>query len=631
MTPSLPVADKAAPGVEVVLLTNDAELRDTVMTAAGEERPVFPVRSLSDALDIVGDRQPGVLVTDTHSLGDNPHVTLRRLCAGALDLVVLLAGSRAGDSTLTELVDSTEVFRAIPTPASVGQTRLSIQAAAERHVELLMNQEAAIAGPADNETAAPPVSERRRTSLTAPVIGLGVAVVTYMLMPEQLLKNDAPVVEPAARSTASGLITRQPDPLDPTVIQLLDIGDAALADGRLMGPEPDTATASYLAAYELAPDEERVQSGLDRVSDALAAQAASALMEGRQDDAAAHVDAALELRPESPQLAYLSRQIRQERARTLLEGAREAADANDWQGTVTMLEEAALLTEGDLRAPTYAATEPFLTRAEETLAEGNVARAQGILTQVSQVAPDHPRIAPLQRAIDDAKAQRAAVARRQARAELAVKEAEEQSAKIDQQVQTLLAQAETNFAEQRLVGEGDDNALAQLREARSLKPADPAVLDGFDRLTDALLERADNALQAGNFESAERWIAEASVLGTAATRVAGARDRVELVRRAEVSNSIIPASDLKRVAYVPPEYPGRAWRLGVEGWVDVEFDVTRQGETTAIMVVDTERKGYFEDAVREAVAQWQYEPRLYEGAPIDQRVRLRIEFERTLE
>jgi TonB family protein len=631
MTSSLPFADKAAPGVEVVLLTNDPELRETVMTAAGEERPVFPVHALSDALDIVGDRQPGVFVADMPSLGNSPHLTLQRLRAGSLDLIVLLAGSRSGDPALAELADSGEVFQVIPTPASVSQSRLSIQAAAQRHMELLMGKDAPVASPAENESMAPPPGDRRRVNLTAPVIGLGVAVVTYMLMPEQLLKNDAPGIEPAARSTASGLITRQPVPLDPTVIQLLDLGDAALAEGRLMGPEPDTAVASYLAAYELAPDEDRVQSGLDRVSDALAAQAASALMEGRQDDAAAHVDAALELRPESPQLAYLSRQIRQERARTLLEGAREAAEANDWQGTVVMLEEAALLTDGDLRAPTYAATEPFLARAEETLAAGNVARSQGILTQVAQVAPDHPRIAPLQRAINDAKAQQAAAARRQARAELAAREAEDQSARIDEQVQTLLAQAETSFAEQRLVGEGDDNALAQLREARSLKPGDPAVLDGFDRLTDALLGQADAAMESGNFESAERWIAEASVLGTAATRVAGARDRVEIARRAAVSNSVIPASELKRVAYVPPEYPGRAWRLGVEGWVDVEFDVTRQGETTAIIVVDTERKGYFEDAVREAIAQWQYEPRLYEGAPIDQRVRMRIEFERTLE
>ena len=47
--------------------------------------------------------------------------------------------------------------------------------------------------------------------------------------------------------------------------------------------------------------------------------------------------------------------------------------------------------------------------------------------------------------------------------------------------------------------------------------------------------------------------------------------------------------------------------------------------------VGAERKGYFEDAVLDAVSQWRYEPRIYAGAPIDQRVKLRINFERKLD
>lgn len=633
MSTPTPPTEQAAPGVEVVLLTTDLEFRDTVMAAAGDQRPVFPVLKLSEALSLVTERQPGVLVTDVESLGPDPQRVLDRLHGAALDLVVLLAGDRNGGPGLMEMVDGGAVFRAILRPASLGQTGLAIEAAAERHIEMLMGKEPSSAGIAAALTPSGPFPERRRISLAAPVVGLALAAITYTLMPERSVNQEPPVVEPVvdhavapARGSASGLITRLEEPLDPEVERLLVAGEEALAAGRLSGPEPDTAIANFRAALELDHDNERAAAGLDQAANNLAAAAAAALMDGRNDEAASLVAEALALQPASPQLTYLSRQIRQEKGRALIAEAQAAGEANDWQTTVARLDEAAALLESDIRIPSYTATDPFLARAEAALAADNVARAEGIVRQVAQVVPDHPRIAPLERGIEDRKAQREASRRREAQA---ASERAAAAAEVQDQVEGLVAAADAGIEAGQLVGDGQDNALAQLRAAQVIKPEDPAVLDGFDRLTDGLLGRADAALETGDYETAERWIAEASVIGNAPERVAAARDRVQIARRAEVSNTVIPASELRRVRYVPPEYPGRAWRLGVEGWVDVEFDVTRNGETTAISVIGAERRGYFEDAVREAVAQWEYEPRVYAGERIDQRVKLRIDFERT--
>jgi TonB family protein len=650
-TPVSPT-DQAAPGVEVVLLTTDLEFRDVAMAAAGDQRPVYPVLSLSEALTLISERQPGVLIMDTESLGPNPKITLERLRRAALDLVILLAGDREGKLDLMEFVDSGEIFRAILRPANPGQTGLCIQAAAERHIELLMGSQRPAATVAEPLPQDKPFGERRRVSLAAPVVGLALAAVTYTLMPEREPQPEPAVPEPApraieradetarpmttteqaparlARGSASGVIVRQPDPLDPEVELLLNQGETALAAGRLTAPAPANAADKFRAAIALAPDNERARAGLDRVADGLAAGAAAALLEGRDEDAAQLVDEALGLKPESPQLAYLTRQISQERGRRLLAEAQEAADANDFQTTVTRLDEAATLLDADISAQAYAALDPFLARSEAELAEGNVARAEGILEQVVLVVPDHPRIAPLERAIADRKYQRAVARKREAQ-EASMRAAED--ARVQERVDALLAAAAASTDAGRLVGEGDDNTLAQLRAARALKPEDPAVLAGLDELTSALLGRADAALEVGDYDAAERWTAEAGVIGYSAERVAAARDRIDLARRMAISNTVVPASELNRVAYVAPEYPGRAWRLGVEGWVDVEFDVTRDGETTSIIVVGAERKGYFEDAVLEAVSQWRYEPRVYAGAPIDQRVKLRISFERKLD
>ena len=63
MSTPVPPTDQAAPGVEVVLLTTDLEFRDVVLAAAGEQRPVFPVLTLSEALQAPPEQSTAPSVT----------------------------------------------------------------------------------------------------------------------------------------------------------------------------------------------------------------------------------------------------------------------------------------------------------------------------------------------------------------------------------------------------------------------------------------------------------------------------------------------------------------------------------------------------------------------------------------
>ncbi len=66
---------------------------------------------------------------------------------------------------------------------------------------------------------------------------------------------------------------------------------------------------------------------------------------------------------------------------------------------------------------------------------------------------------------------------------------------------------------------------------------------------------------------------------------------------------------------VPPSYPSRAVTRGVEGYVDLIFDVTATGTTTNIRVTYAQPKGYFERAAKRAIQRWKYKPQVMDGVP----------------
>jgi protein TonB len=68
---------------------------------------------------------------------------------------------------------------------------------------------------------------------------------------------------------------------------------------------------------------------------------------------------------------------------------------------------------------------------------------------------------------------------------------------------------------------------------------------------------------------------------------------------------------------VNPQYPERARQRGVEGWVLVEFTVTKAGTVKDAVVIDADPKNYFERAARKAVLRYKYKPKVENGVAVD--------------
>lgn len=63
------------------------------------------------------------------------------------------------------------------------------------------------------------------------------------------------------------------------------------------------------------------------------------------------------------------------------------------------------------------------------------------------------------------------------------------------------------------------------------------------------------------------------------------------------------------------QYPRTALQRGIEGYVDLRFDVNEQGQTENISVLAAEPEGIFERAAVKAVSKWRYQPKTIDGVP----------------
>ena len=85
-----------------------------------------------------------------------------------------------------------------------------------------------------------------------------------------------------------------------------------------------------------------------------------------------------------------------------------------------------------------------------------------------------------------------------------------------------------------------------------------------------------------------------------------------------------PLTPLTRI---PPLYPMRAKRKGIEGWVKVKFLVDTAGTVGSVTILDAQPVKIFDQSVHRCLAGWRFKPGTVEGMAVKTWVTTTIRFE----
>lgn len=86
----------------------------------------------------------------------------------------------------------------------------------------------------------------------------------------------------------------------------------------------------------------------------------------------------------------------------------------------------------------------------------------------------------------------------------------------------------------------------------------------------------------------------------------------------------VPPRPAQRVA---PDYPPRARKDFVTGYVTMSLLIGIDGAVQDVRVLEAEPAGVFDDAAMSAVRQWRFQPAMYQGRPVPLRARQTLRFE----
>lgn len=86
--------------------------------------------------------------------------------------------------------------------------------------------------------------------------------------------------------------------------------------------------------------------------------------------------------------------------------------------------------------------------------------------------------------------------------------------------------------------------------------------------------------------------------------------------------------DIVPLVRVDPEYPARAKQRGIEGWVELEFTITRVGTVQDARVLKSKPPYVFDRSALQAIRRWRYNPKIADGKAVERpgvKVRLRFD------
>ena len=87
-------------------------------------------------------------------------------------------------------------------------------------------------------------------------------------------------------------------------------------------------------------------------------------------------------------------------------------------------------------------------------------------------------------------------------------------------------------------------------------------------------------------------------------------------------------TDVVPIVRVTPQYPLRASERGIEGWVEVEFTISKLGTVKDPTVINSHPSSIFDRSALKAIRKWKYNPKIEDGEPVERPgIKVRLKFE----
>jgi protein TonB len=87
-------------------------------------------------------------------------------------------------------------------------------------------------------------------------------------------------------------------------------------------------------------------------------------------------------------------------------------------------------------------------------------------------------------------------------------------------------------------------------------------------------------------------------------------------------------TDVVPIVRVQPQYPLRASERGIEGWVEVEFTISKLGTVKDPRVINSHPSSIFDRSALKAIRKWKYNPKIEDGEPVERPgVKVRLKFD----
>ena len=500
----------------------------------------------------------------------------------------------------------------------------------------------------DKGAAPPPVVNTPKTAATAPAAAAGAAAT------DDANADAAPAVD---TSIVNGKVD-----------ELLEKARLAMRERRYLEPIGDNALLYYRSAAAADPNNGEAKDGLQRVAGVAASRFDESMNAGKFDDASLalanlKVAALNDARVPPDELKLTTAQINKaladgnvDRASALVRQAQQSANIppdqlTKWRTDIGRRQEDAkvqrlanlvsdrirdgkLVDPADDDAKTYvqqlhdvAPSNPITQRAVRELDGAYMRKAREAAAAKS--APEVDRWLAEARAGGVSAAEIASFQRDQASVRQKAAQAE-----IDRLAQT----ARDRIRDGKLTDPANDSAAFYLTQLQSTDAANPAFTQVSHDLAAKLLDRARQSELSGkpmladpDLTQAKRWGADPKDILAVQQTVAVPRPATGgPTRSAAAASGLTPAqlaANLKRLKYVPPEFPSKALTQRVSGSVTIEYIVDTNGDPRDVRVVEASPPGVFDHAAIQAVKHWHYEPVVANGAPVEVPVRTAIRFE----